>query len=63
MASAGHVVLDSTYKQRRIRCCLRQHILPIAFSETDVWDQAPARDICIAFVVVLVPYEPPYVRL
>jgi hypothetical protein len=59
MASEGHVVLDSACKQRRIRYCLRQQILPIAVSAAEVWDQASARDICIAFVVALVPYEPP----
>jgi len=63
MASAGHVVLDSACKQRRMRCCLRQQILPIAVSEAEVWDQPSARDICIAFVVVVVHYEPPHVRL
>jgi hypothetical protein len=39
MASAGHVVLDSACKQRRMHCCLRQQILSIAVSEAEVWDK------------------------
>ena len=53
------MVLDSTYKQRRIRYCLRQQILPIAVLEAEMWDQPSSRDICIAFVVARIPYEPP----
>jgi hypothetical protein len=62
MASAGHVVPDLACKQRRIRCCLRQQILPIAVSETEVWDQASTRDICVVSVVALAHYEPTHVR-
>lgn len=54
------MVLDSAYKQRRIRYCLRQKILPIAVSEAEMWDQPSARDICVAFVVARVPYEAPH---